>query len=51
MNAYSKLISGTVFLVHNEFGFGLSRSKHFGEEISDEIIKFETQLAKVFKIF
>lgn len=48
MNAYSKLITGTVFLVHSEFGNGLARSKNFGNEISDEIIQFETQLAKVF---
>lgn len=51
MNAYSKLITGTVYLVHKEFGFGLARSRNFGEEISEEIIKFETQLAKVFSTF
>lgn len=47
MNAYSNLIAGTIFLVHEELGSGPIRSKNFGEEIADEIITFETQLAKV----
>jgi len=47
INAYSKLIAGTVFLLHEEFGSKLTRSRHFGDEIAGEIIKFETQLAKV----
>ncbi|KAL4119749.1 hypothetical protein QTP88_012533 [Uroleucon formosanum] len=47
MNAYSKLIAGTVFLLHEEFGSKLTRSRHFGDEIAGEIIKFETQLAKI----
>jgi len=47
MNAYSKLIAGTVFLLHEEFGSKLSRSRYFGDEIAGELIKFETQLAKV----
>jgi len=46
MNAYSKLIAGTVFLLHDEFD-SMTRSRHFGDEIASEIIKFETQLAKV----
>lgn len=48
MNAYSKLIAGTVYLVHKEFGTGTAQSRNFGDEIADEIIKFEMQLAKVF---
>jgi len=47
INAYSKLIAGTVFLLHEEFGSKLTRSRHFGDEIAGEIIKFETQLARV----
>jgi len=47
INAYSKLIAGTVFLLHEELGSKLTRSRHFGDEIAGEIIKFETQLAKV----
>lgn len=50
MNAYSKLIAGTVLLVYNDFGFEPIRYRHFGDEIAGEIIKFETQLAKVFRI-
>lgn len=51
MNAYSKLIAGTVLLVHKELGILPTRSRNLGNEIADEIIKFETQLAKVFKQF
>lgn len=47
MNAYSKLIAGTVLLVYKEFGFEPIRPKYFGDEIANEIIKFETQLANV----
>ncbi|XP_026812651.1 neprilysin-11-like isoform X1 [Rhopalosiphum maidis] len=47
MNAYSKLIAGTVFLLYEEFGSRFPRSRHFGDEIADEIIKFEMQLAKI----
>lgn len=47
INAYSKLIAGTVFLLHEEFGSGLTRSRRFGDEIADEIIKLEIHLAKV----
>lgn len=49
INAYSKLIAGTVYLVHKEFSTSTTKSQHFGDEIADEIIKFETQLAEVFK--
>lgn len=48
INAYSKLIAGTVYLVHKEFGFVPNRSRNLGNEIAEEIILFETQLAKVF---
>lgn len=48
IDAYSKLIAGTVLLVHKEFGIVPTRSINLGYEIADEIIKFETQLAKVF---
>lgn len=48
MNAYSRLIAGTVFLVHEQFGFVRTRDTRFGHEIAEEIIRFETQLAKVF---
>ncbi|XP_025409437.1 neprilysin-1-like [Sipha flava] len=47
MNAYSKLIAGTVLLVYKDFGFESIRPKHFGDEIADEIINFETQLANI----
>lgn len=48
IDAYSKLIAGTVFLVHKEFTIVPTRSKNIGYEIADEIVKFETQLANVF---
>lgn len=47
MNAYAKLIAGTVYLVHDDFGSGQIRNRNFGDKIADEIIQFETQLAKV----
>jgi len=47
INAYTKLIAGTVLLLYKEFGSTLTRSRHFGDEIADEIINFEMQLAKV----
>lgn len=48
IDAYSKLIAGTVFLVHEEFGSGRqTRGRGFEDEIADEIITFEAQLAKV----
>lgn len=48
MNAYAKLVAGTVSLVHEELGPAPKRGgRRFGHEIADEIIRFETQLAKV----
>lgn len=47
INAYTKLIAGTVILLYKEFGSTLTQSRHFGDEIADEIINFEMQLAKI----
>lgn len=46
MDAYLQLIAGTVLLVNKEDG-RLTRGRNFESEIANEIITFETQLAKV----
>lgn len=46
IDAYSQLIAGTALLVNKEFG-RQTRGRNFGSEIANEIITFETKLAKV----
>jgi len=49
INAYSKLIAGAVFLVRRKFEFAAASSRNLGDDIAEEIIGFETRLAKVYR--
>lgn len=47
ITAYSQLISGTVLLLKEDLELGSTHSNNFGDEIANEIIEFETKIAKV----